>query len=531
MADVKEAVRALKRDYQRFCRIVKIRPKSGGLVRYRPRPPQLHINRLTNSTGARVKLTKARQLGFTTDLSVGALHYCLFNRGVKVGLAAHHARSAEEIFQIARTAYDNLPAWLRQLPQFKEVRNSTNALQFGNGSSIMVGTANSEFWRGSTFQRMVLTEAAFYNSLQTTLTAVAQVVPDDGVIVLETTANGPNDWKDFWDQDNGYTSLFYSWLDDPNYQTDEPFAADPSTLLPFELDYIVTHNLPLPRANWFIKTLRQKCFSNMQVFNQEYPITPEVAFIVSGSRFFSHHYQVDRAESKREGWIIQEQPQAGRLYSCGIDASSGSPDGDYGFICIIDCTDPLNMRDVASYMGRDEPAKLAAIAVEMATKYFPVINPEANNHGTAVIDALKPFLDRINLYRHTEFVNGSLQVARQYGTEVNSKTRPVLLMRLYRALTLQHLQVRDPRILHHLNTFQYNKAGRPEAQPGQHDDGVFALAHALYSADAAKAPSPRSKPLPPPPDRGLGMAGKLMYEISTGHLLTSDDYDDDPPPF
>lgn len=531
MADIKTAVRALKRDYRRFCRIIKIRPKSGGLIRYEPRPHQLHINQLTSQRGARVKLTKARQLGFTTDLSVGALHYCLFNRGVKVGLAAHHARSAQEIFQIARTAYDNLPLWLRQLPQFKEVRNSNSALQFGNGSSIMVGTANSEFWRGSTFQRMVLTEAAYYNSLQTTLTAVAQVVPDDGTIVLETTANGPNDWKDFWDQDNGYSSLFYSWLDDPGYQTDEPFAADPTQLLPFELDYIVANNLPLPRANWFIKTLRQKCFSNMNAWNAEYPISAQVAFVVSGSRFFHQHFQVDKDAAKREGWVIQEQPQAGRLYSCGIDVSSGSPDGDYGFICIIDCTDPLNMRDVASYMSRDEPAKLAAVAVEMSAKYFPVINPEANNHGTALIDALKPFIDRINLYRHSEFVNGEISIARQYGTEVTSKTRPVLLMRLYRALALNHLQVRDARILQHLNTFQYNKSGRPEAQPGQHDDGVLALAHALYSAGSARAPTPKAKTLPPVPDRGLGMAARLMYEIQTGVLLTADDYDDEPAPF
>ena len=531
MPSVACAIRLMKQDYQRFCRLVKIRHKSGGLARYRPRVPQLQMHEQYRRKGARIKLTKARQLGFTTELVIGAaLHYCLFNRGVKAGLAAHHAKSAQEIFQIARTAYDNLPAWFRNLPQFKEVKNSANALQFGNGSSIMVGTANSEFWRGSTFQRMILTECAYYQSLKTTITAIAQVVPDDGVICLETTANGPNDWKDFWDQDNGYRAMFYSWLDDPTYQTDEPFAANPETLLPYELDYIVQHRLPLERANWFVKTLRQKCFSNMNVFSQEYPINPGDAFIESGSRYFHQHFQVDRVEAQQEGWVIQEPPQPNHLYTCGIDASSGSPDGDYGFITIMDVTDPMNMRDVASWMGRAEPAKLAAVAADKAIQYSAVINPESNNHGTAVVDALKPFLNKVTLYRHVELVNGNRQVARQYGTEVNSSTRPILLMRLYRALALGHLQVRDPRILHHLNQFQYNRHGRPEAQPNQHDDGVFALAHALYCCSAASLPSPKVRELPPVPDRGLGMAARLQYEINTGHLITEDDYDDFPAP-
>ncbi len=528
MADIKTVVRALKQDYCRFCRLIKIRPKSGGLTRYIPRPHQLHINGLTNRRGARVKLTKARQLGFTTDLSVGALHYCLMNRGVKVGLAAHHARSAQEIFQIARTAYDNLPLWLRQLPQFREIRNSNSALQFGNGSSIMVGTANSEFWRGSTFQRMVLTEAAYYNSLQTTLTAVAQVVPDDGMIVLETTANGPNDWKDFWDQDNGYTGLFYSWLDDPGYQTDEPFAADPEQLLPYELDYIVTNNLPLPRANWFVKTLRQKCFSNMQVWNQEYPITAEVAFITSGSPFFPIQFQLEETRPDHDGWRTHKEFVPGHTYTCGIDAASGSPTGDFSFAVILDVTNPTKMEEVSTYRGRVDPATLAAEVFRQAIVYGALINPESNNHGTALIDALSGL--GADMYKHVELVNGTRQVARQYGTEVTAKSRSTILMRLYRAIACNHLTVADDRTKQDLNAFMYNQVGRPEAVTGKHDDGVFALAHAVGCAGSAKPAVPKSKPLPPVPDRGLGMAGRLMYEISTGHLLTSDDYDDDPSP-
>jgi hypothetical protein len=77
-----------------------------------------------------------------------------------------------------------------------------------------------------------------------------------------------------------------------------------------------------------------------------------------------------------------------------------------------------------------------------------------------------------------------------------------------------------------LNSFVYAANGKPQASTGKHDDGVFALAHAVGAAHNARVYVPQPKPLPPPPDLGLGIGARMKYEQDTGHVLTTDDYDD-----
>jgi pimeloyl-ACP methyl ester carboxylesterase len=507
--------------YGRFCQLVRIRPKEGGLATYAPRHIQHEVHRTATPVGARVKVTKARQMGITTDLCISALHYALFNPSVKVGIAAQHSKTAQEIFGIVRTAYDNLPPWLRKAPPFRERKNSSTTLAFANGSAILVGTANSAFWRGQTFQRMLLTEAAFYNSLKDTITAVAQVVPDDGQIVLETTANGPNDWQDFWTQDNGYIPLFFAWTSDESYVSNDPL---PDDLNPIEEDYIAVNNLPLPRASWYVKTLRQKCFGNQQVFDQEYPISATVAFITSGSKFFPATYQVG-PDVTALGWRIYAPYKPGHKYTIGVDPSGGSPTGDYGCAVVLDVTNPSDWQEVATYVGRDEPAALAAQVAIQAQAYHALVNPESNNHGTALIDGLKPY--GLDLYRQSSHsATGNMTFARQYGTEVTATSRPLILMRLYRALVAGALTVNDDRTKSHLNNFVYSASGKPQASTGKHDDCVFALAHAVGAAHSARTWTAAQAPMPPPPDLGLGIAARMKYEQDTGHVLTSNDYED-----
>ena len=41
-------------------------------------------------------------------------------------------------------------------------------------------------------------------------------------ITIETTANGMNEFKEFWDKDDRFETIFFPWFIDPSYQKEAP---------------------------------------------------------------------------------------------------------------------------------------------------------------------------------------------------------------------------------------------------------------------------------------------------------------------
>jgi hypothetical protein len=41
-------------------------------------------------------------------------------------------------------------------------------------------------------------------------------------ITIETTANGMNEFKDFWEGDDRFEAVFFPWFVDPNYTKQAP---------------------------------------------------------------------------------------------------------------------------------------------------------------------------------------------------------------------------------------------------------------------------------------------------------------------
>ncbi|GEM_PF-2831556 len=98
-------------------------------------------------------------------------------------------------------------------------------------------------------------EAAFYKHFRKLLASALQAVRPDGRVVIETTANGFNELKEFWDESElgltGFNPLFFS------------------ASLFYSQDF-----------------LEQKRKELGRLYPQEYPETPEEAFIASGDNYF-----------------------------------------------------------------------------------------------------------------------------------------------------------------------------------------------------------------------------------------------------
>lgn len=123
-------------------------------------------------------------------------------------------------------------------------------------SRYSIGTANNtEFGRSKTVTNLHLSEAAFYLYLEKLLAGALQAVVPDGRVVIETTANGFNEFKSFWDRsvmgETGFNPLFFKASD---FYSNE--------------------------------FLEQKKKELGRLFQQEYPETPEEAFLTSGETYF-----------------------------------------------------------------------------------------------------------------------------------------------------------------------------------------------------------------------------------------------------
>lgn len=145
------------------------------------------------------------------------------------------------------------------------------------GSKYQIGTAeNTEFGRSKTIKNLHMSEAAFYKNFERLLASAMQAVRPDGRVTIETTANGFNDFKRFWDStvlsETGFNPIFFK------------------ASLFYSQDF-----------------LEQKKKELGRLFKQEYPETAEEAFLTSGETYFSNEalqwYLTQAREVVKEGII------------------------------------------------------------------------------------------------------------------------------------------------------------------------------------------------------------------------------------
>lgn len=147
-------------------------------------------------------------------------------------------------------------------------------------NALRVGTAkSSSFGRGDDITFLHLTEVAFCDDVDALLAAVGEALVHGAHTILETTANGFNSFKTFWDEAmlnlRDFACLFY----------------------PPEWEYSAEY-------------MAAKAKKLGKLFEQEYPPDPETAFITSGDTYFQkpamqfYLKQVKEWE-QRNGQILQ----------------------------------------------------------------------------------------------------------------------------------------------------------------------------------------------------------------------------------
>lgn len=261
-------------------------------------------------------ILKARQLGFTTLIAIMWLDHALFNGNQRCGMIAQDRETAEAIFRDKVVfAYDHLPAEIRE--RFPLARASTKELLFAhNNSSIRVATSV----RGGTIHRLHVSEfgkicAKFPAKADEVVTGSIQAVPMDGIVVIESTAEGAN--GEFYDMSKRAQALvtgkalltraqyrfhFYAWWQDPDYTMDP--AGVPITREQHDyfngIEQSMGCKIDTGQRAWYVEKMRNDFAGKEEKMWREYPSTPEEAFQQSTD---GNYYAKDMVLLRKRGGI------------------------------------------------------------------------------------------------------------------------------------------------------------------------------------------------------------------------------------
>lgn len=485
------------------------------------------INRSFAERGVvRVIVLKARQLGLSTLTEACAYSMAFIMENYRSLIVAHEAEASRNLLKMTKR-YNQYAPWAEY---YTLKHDSRNDLEWEpTGSSIKVATAGKKgeagVGRSSTIHFLHASEVGFWQDAESVWNSLSQSIPRTrGTFVcLESTANGTgNFFHRMWEQavagENEYIPLFFPWWRHYEYTADH-------ALLPVYplgiLDDAEKELQALLRANgtedelaqrviwrrWAIKNL---CNSNILQFMQEYPATPEEAFIASGLNVFPQDKLKLCFERKPgvNGYIFRNgeemtyhadphgplkmflRPSPDAAYVIGGDPTRTTR-GDFA------CAQVLNrhtMEQVAVWRGKTTPGTFAEELYKLGRYYNDaLIVPEIEGPGHMTVGQLLG-MNYPRIFRRTKVDrtrDGNNVPTYGWSTTAHNKELAI-------GWLLQHV-VGSDLIIHDHHTFMemrdYVTAERggygPADEKHGHDDTVMAMAIALTGHKmSGPAPSP-----------------------------------------
>ena len=506
---------------------IKIRNKEGKVVPFKLNAPQQRLYDIIKEQKrakkpVRVIILKARQMGFST-LTESILFketVTKFNR--RTGIITHLASATANLFNMSKLMYDELPEDMK--PSVK--KSNAQELIFDNDtgtglkSKIKCMTAGtSGVGRSDTFDNLHLSELAFWEGdVTATLTGLFQAVPNlpDTMIIIESTANGFEKFKELWDQavngENDFIPLFVAWWEMPEYSM--PYSGFKLTDEEEKLKEL--YNLTNDQLEWRRWCIRNNCQNDIDQFKQEYPSCPEEAFIGTGSCIFDTeaiinrlryvpkpikqgHFVYDEEKAKqnimsdirwvndKKGYIkifkLPNQP-AFTKYCIGGD-TAGDTQGDEFSSDVLDAKSLEQVATLTMQTDEDLYAKQmyclgmyygrAMMAIETNYSTYPQKKLEELGYGSFYV---RETVDRFDK-----------SVTKQFGFNTNKKTKPMILANLVE-LVRDHTDIfNDEKTLRQMLTFVKKDGGKQEAEEGYHDDKVMSIAIAHQATSQVVFPT------------------------------------------
>jgi hypothetical protein len=208
---------------------------------------------------------------------------------------------------------------------------------------------------------------------------------------------------------------------------------------------------------------------------QEYAESATECFLASGECIFdtasidARLAEIPAPETQRDNGTLRIwlPSMLDRRYLVAVDPAGGGSEGDYAAAQVIDLDTGLQCAELRAHLP---PLELAQQSAALARQYNDaLLAVERNNHGSGVLAYLGSVCRYEPLYR----------MGGQDGFVTSSITRPAMLGRLASVLVESPESFASDRLLRECRSFVRHANGRAEAQAGEHDDCVMAMAIAL----------------------------------------------------
>lgn len=488
---------------------LKIRTKAGDVKPLKLNPAQQILQdaidkQMAEEGKVRIIILKARQQGLSTHVG-GYLYFSVSqNKARKAMVITHHADSTRALFDMTKRYFDNTPEILKPHSKYSSRRElSFDILD----SSFIVATAGGDsVGRGETLTHVHASELAFWpkSSAEETWNGLSQAVPNtkNTAVFIESTANGVSGvfydlWKGAVEGKNGYTPVFIPWFIDPEYREKVPENFERT---PDEQDLVDEYDLD----NEQLMFRRRKVAQNgLDKFKQEYPDTPESAFLTTGRPVFNPDQLQQALKNTRDiedklalegsDWVNHARGElqtyrkydAGEQYVIGADVAMGVRNGDYSVAQVLDS----KKRQVATWRGHVHPDYFATVLYELGIYYNEaLLCVENNSHGILTCTRLGKDMAYPNFYTEIQHDKITDRETVKLGFTTTSKTKPLIIDQLRASCREDELELNDKTTLREMLTYIVNESGAMEAEHGCHDDCVMSLALANYVHEGAWTP-------------------------------------------
>lgn len=299
---------------------------------------------------ARILILKSRQQGISTFWLISFFDDALFVDHLNVGLMSQGKDESGTLLTRTKLAWEKLDGAIKYFLLAALKKDNADELGLSNGSTIFIRTS----FRSATLQRLHISEYGkicnkYPERAKETKTGSLQAIAPGNTCVIESTAEGINDFKYMWDKSYGkdlknlgpkeFLAVFLSWIDDPTCVSNinrepTPDEAQYFAEIEEELGVVLTQQ----QKNFWIdqhKELEERGnvvetedgqLSNSSIY-QEYPSTPEEAFkALRDGTYYAHLYTK---------WVIDRKRRVPNLYDPNLSVEVAADLGMDDFFVLI----------------------------------------------------------------------------------------------------------------------------------------------------------------------------------------------------
>lgn len=453
---------------------------------------------------------KGRQQGFTTLITAYQLASIILNKNFAGLTIADESKNTENIFQSkAKFPFEQLPQSIKPTEKYNNIRQ----LFFEKlNSNWSIDTATKDVGRSRTINFFHGSECAFWNfGMENIQSGLGEAFTRNCIKIYESTANGFNDFNKMWTSEN-HINCFYEWWKTQEYVTEfetDKIKEDFIKNIESSTEWIFIRlkwlkeekELKLNQLYWYYK--KYNSYIDNELIKQEYPCTPEEAFISTGRTYFKKENIIQRLlELKdkkslktgyfkyiiknekivsyewvedKEGFIqIYEDVQEGYPYVLGGDTAGGGLDYFTGHV--INNATGKQVAVLRQQFDEVEYTRQIYCLGMYYNKALVGLEINFSPYPTTKLQELK--YPKLYVRRKEDSITKT--IIRSYGFKTTSITRPLILA-LLQTIILENIDyIVDKNTLQEMLTFIINENSKPEAQIGYHDDLIIGLAITYY---------------------------------------------------